>query len=76
MDAKNRILKNNLQLIENTCMLAHVIAFMLIYSWEYLRPASFMDKKFNSQKEISLFVQERVLEIFLIKNVDTYGIIA
>jgi hypothetical protein len=57
-------------------MLAHVIAFMLIYSWDYVRPAAFTDKKFTDRKEISLFIQEKILEMFLIKNVDTYRLIA
>lgn len=61
IDSKNHILKSSLELIENTCMLAHVIAFMLIYSWEYVRPAAFADKKFNDRKELSGFIQEKVL---------------
>lgn len=76
VDAKNHILKNSLELIENTCMLAHVIAFMLICSWDYLRPAAYVDKKFADKKEINLFVQEKVLEMFLIKTIDTYRLIA
>jgi hypothetical protein len=76
VDSKNHMLKNSLELIENTCMLAHVIAFMVIYSWDYVRPAAFTDKKFSDRKEISLFIQEKILDMFLIKNVDTYRLIA
>lgn len=49
---------------------------MLIYSWDYVRPAFCADKKMTDRREISLFVQEKVLEMFLIKNVDTYRLIA
>lgn len=76
IDAKNHILRNDLEVIENTCMLAHVIAFMLIYSWEYIRPAVFADKKLSSMKDISLFVKEKVLELFIIKDTGVYVPIA
>jgi hypothetical protein len=57
-------------------LLAYVIAFILIYSWDYIRPAFCLDKKFNDKREISLFIQEKVLETFLIRNVETYKVIA
>jgi hypothetical protein len=50
IDSKNRMLKGSLELIENTCLLAHVIAFMLIYSWDYVRPASCADRKISDRR--------------------------
>lgn len=41
----------SLDLIENTCMLAHTLAFMLSFSWEYMIPTGLLkqEKKLNEQ---------------------------
>ena len=62
-------------------MLAQTICFMLFYAWDYIRPMALMrgDKKLtddSSPKEYSMVIKEKVLEIFLIKNIDTYKSIA
>ena len=41
MESKNKILSRSLELIDNTCMIAHIMCFALVYSWEYHQPAYF-----------------------------------
>lgn len=49
IQAKNKILGKSLDLIENTCMLANSIAFMMSFSWEYMVPKAILrqDKRIN-----------------------------
>jgi len=41
IEAKNKLLNRSLELIDNTCMLAHALCFVLVYSWEYHQPGFF-----------------------------------
>ena len=40
--AKGNVLNKSNELIENTCMLAHTIAFMLSLGWAYLLPRAIL----------------------------------
>jgi hypothetical protein len=42
---KNEVLKRSLELLPNTCMVAHIISTVLILSWEYVRPEALMADK-------------------------------
>ena len=42
IECKAQILKRSLELIDNTCMLAHAMSFMLIYSWDYYQAPYFL----------------------------------
>lgn len=74
--AKNSLLKKSLDIIENTCLLAHAISFMIIYAWDYLLPGVLLKgltaerrlAEKSSLKELSLAVKEWVLELFKIRN--------
>jgi len=40
--AKDRVLGKSLDLIENTCMLAQTIAFMISFAWDYILPSALL----------------------------------
>jgi hypothetical protein len=56
-------------------MIAHIISFLLVLAWDYLKPEALMrtDKRLNensSAKDIKRIIKEKVLEIFCIKDVN------
>jgi hypothetical protein len=56
----------SLDLIENTCMLAHTIAFMLTFAWDYLIPKALLrqEKRISEQsplKDVIPVLRDRVL---------------
>lgn len=51
VDAKNKVLNRSLDLIENTCMLAHCISFMLRFSFEYLIPTALINANLFGGKQ-------------------------
>jgi hypothetical protein len=58
IEFRNKVLKRSLEIIDNTCMLAHALCFTLIYAWEYHQPGYFTKGennllKINSRKEIN-----------------------
>jgi hypothetical protein len=62
-------------------MLAHTIAFMLTFAWDYLVPRAILklDKRVSeqsSQKEVLPVLRDRILEMFSIKTMDMYASIA
>ena len=59
-------------------MLAHIISTMLILVWEYLRPEILRGRinDNSSQKEIKLGITEKVLEMYCIKEVQEYKVVA
>jgi len=50
IEAKNKLLNRSLELIDNTCMLAHVLCFVLVYSWDYYQPGLFTKGDNNLMK--------------------------
>jgi hypothetical protein len=42
IQVRSKVLMKSLDLIENTCMLAHTLAFMLSFSWEHIIPAGIL----------------------------------
>jgi hypothetical protein len=71
----------SLDLIENTCMLAHTLAFMLSFSWDHIIPTGIIkqEKKINEQsqlKDVVSTIRDRVLEMFSIKTMDIYTSLA
>ena len=77
---KSEILHNSLEVMNNTCMLAHTICFVLAYSWNYNQPGFFLNElklSRNSPKETVInSIREHVLGAFLIKQLDVYENIA
>ena len=73
IESKNKILERSLELIDNTCMLAHALCFLLVYSWEWFQAGVFVKEglaKCGSRKEVNGRIYEKVLELFLIKNLE------
>jgi len=63
--------------IDNTCLLAHTVAFVLCCAWDYILPKAILasDKRINEQsslKEVMTVIRDKVLEMFLIKSLDIY----
>jgi len=54
-------------------MLAQVFIWMILNSWEYLKP-EFLNKykKINDTKEISRIILEEVLKLFAIRDIETF----
>ena len=50
IEFRNKVLKRSLEIIDNTCMLAHALCFALIYSWDYHQPGFFMKGENNLSK--------------------------
>jgi hypothetical protein len=66
IQVRSKLLGKSLDLIENTCMLAHTLAFMLSFSWEHVVPGGILkqEKKINEQsqlKEVFSPIRDRVL---------------
>lgn len=62
-------------------MLAHTIAFMLTFAWDYMIPRAILkqEKRISEQssrKEVTLILRDRVMEMFSIKTMDVYSSIA
>lgn len=62
-------------------MLAHTLAFMLTFAWDYLVPKAILkqEKRIteqSSRKEVTLILRDRVMEMFSIKTMDVYSSIA
>lgn len=81
IQVKNKAFYKSFDLIENTCMLAHTLAFMLTFAWDYLLPKALMklDKRIteqSSRNDVSLILRDRVMEMFSIKTMDIYSSIA
>ena len=58
IEFRNKVLKRSLEIIDNTCMLAHALCFTLIYAWDYHQPGYFTKGennllKITSRKEIN-----------------------
>jgi hypothetical protein len=73
VQAKNKILGNNRDPIDHTCMLASSLAFMLIFAWDYLIPTVFLkeDKNINEQSsgdKVTKMLFEKVQAMFHIKQ--------
>jgi hypothetical protein len=51
IQVKNKAFHKSFDLIENTCMLSHTLAFMLTFAWDYLLPKALikLDKRINEQ---------------------------
>jgi hypothetical protein len=81
IEFKNTILNRSLEIIDNTCMLAHTLCFVLVYSWDYYQPGYFLNGEYalgktSSRKEVNYRIKERILDLFLIKHMETYKNIA
>lgn len=81
IQARNKIIHKSLDTIDNTCLLAHTVAFVLCCTWEYIVPKAILsaDKRINEQsslKEVMPVIRDKVLEMFLIKSLDIYAPLA
>ena len=66
IQVKNKAFHKSLDLIENTCMLAHTIAFMLTFAWDYIVPKAILkqEKRISEQsslKEVLAILRDKVL---------------
>ena len=51
-----------MEIVENTCLLAHVVSFMVIYGWDYIRSGLLLrDDQKNFSKDVSICVKNKCL---------------
>lgn len=63
IEAKNVILQKSMEIIENTCLLSHVVSFMIIYGWNYIKSELIMksDQKLANFKDVSILAKNKCL---------------
>ena len=81
IQSRRKILYKSVDTIDNTCLLAHTVAFVICCAWDYVLPKAILnsDKRINEQsslKEVMTVVRDKVLEMFLIKSLDIYAPLA
>ena len=78
--AKNKLLEDSLDIMNNTCMLANTIIFVLRFSWKYQQPGFFTkDGKLNKNSHndvVHKCITENILDFFHIKQMDVFKNIA
>lgn len=54
IQVRSKVLVKSLDLIENTCMLAQTLAFMLSFSWDHVIPTGILkiEKRINEQSQL------------------------
>jgi hypothetical protein len=67
-----------MELIENTCLLSHVIAFMVFFGWNYIHSELIVKTNPNLliNNDLSLLIKNKCLEYLKITDVEYYHKVA